>query len=113
MSAVAGGSYARFEENLHKLGEIAWHLLEKLGKGRDRVLRILERQYPAEEQYWSVKKLYSLAMFMPVFLQIGMKHFDRLMYVDTHSGPGLAKLGPKEDEVVPGLPHPPDHVLSE
>lgn len=103
MSAGAGGSYARFEDNLHKLGELAQHLLERLG-GRESVLRILERRYPTEERYWSVKKLYSLAMFIPVFLQIGMKHFDRLVYVDTHSGPGLAKLGPEEDEVVPGSP---------
>ena len=99
------GYYQRFEEYLHEMRELALSILDEL-KSEERIIRnfFMQRYSSAKEQYWSIKKLYSFAMFLPVFLQIGLSHFDRLVYIDTHAGPGLAKVGPEEGEVVLGSP---------
>jgi len=103
--------YKRFEEYLSYLRETALNfLLEMETSGQKAVRNILSKMYPGKnERYWSIKKLYALAMFLPVFLQIGLAYkrkgrFDKIVYIDTHSGPGWAKVGPGEDEILPGSP---------
>lgn len=101
--------YRRFEEYLGRFRELALELLGEIVSDPI-VRRFFSEKYSEKvEQYWSIKKLYSLAMFLPVFLQIGLSYLDKglftdLVYVDTHAGPGLAKVGPEEDDVVPGSP---------
>ncbi|RLF07622.1 MAG: hypothetical protein DRJ60_02270 [Thermoprotei archaeon] len=98
--------YERFEQYLYKLRELALGIMDNLDDNDKRIIRgFFKRQYPSpREHYWSIKKLYCFAMFLPVFLQIGLSYFDKLIYIDTHAGPGLAKIGPEEDEFVPGSP---------
>jgi three-Cys-motif partner protein len=57
-----------------------------------------------KEHYWTLKKLISLAMYIPMFIQIGRNYFDRLIYVDTHAGPGLARIGNDDRDWVLGSP---------
>ena len=57
-----------------------------------------------KEHYWSITKLFRHAMYIPMFLQIGKSNFSELIYIDTHSGPGLARIGPKSNEIVLGSP---------
>lgn len=47
----------------------------------------------ASERYWALRKLFALAVFLPVFLRVGRSRFDRLVYVGTHAGVGPAKVG--------------------
>jgi len=91
--------------------EAALDILSKLGEhGRGYLESFFKDYYPTgTEHYWTLKKLFSLAMYIPMFLQIGLKAikkrtFDSLVYVDTHAGPGLAKVGTDPDEVVLGSP---------
>jgi three-Cys-motif partner protein len=105
------GNYKKFEENLSYLRENALNFLSEMDSLDQKAVRnILSKVYPGhKERYWSIKKLYALAMFLPVFLQIGLTYkkkgrFDKIVYIDTHSGPGWAKVGPSEDEILPGSP---------
>ena len=82
---------------------IALDLLDRLPEEEKRQVRaFFDTYYPASEHHWSVKKLYAHAMYIPMFLQIGRRYFDRLVYIDTHSGPGLARIGSHERDIVLG-----------
>jgi len=95
----------KFEQYLSEMHKKALEIMGFLGRDAEKVRRFFKRQYPGhKEQYWSVKKLYSLAMYLPMFLQIGMTYFKNIIYIDTHAGPGLAKLGPGDNEIVLGSP---------
>jgi len=103
--------YKSFEEYLGLMHRKAVEILQNLNENdRKYANMFFEKYYPAEkEHYWSLKKLYSLAMFIPMFLQIGLKAkkrklFNEIIYVDTHAGPGLAKVGPHEKDIVLGSP---------
>lgn len=97
--------YKRFEKHLFKLNRLALQTLEGLGQDRAIVERFFKEKYSGEsEKIWSIKKLYSLAMYIPMFLQIGLSHFEEIIYLDTHAGPGFAKTGPRSNEVIAGSP---------
>lgn len=97
--------YERFQRYLHVMHNIALNLLDGLPEEEKRQVRaFFDTYYPVSEHYWSVKKLYAHAMYIPMFLQIGRRYFDRLVYIDTHSGPGLAKIGSHERDIVLGSP---------
>ncbi|WP_338253044.1 three-Cys-motif partner protein TcmP [Pyrodictium abyssi] len=75
---------------------------------KNQVQVFFDKYYPTKEQhYWSVTKLFAHAMYIPMFLQIGLHNvakgkFSKLVYIDTHSGPGLAKIGGDERDIVLG-----------
>jgi three-Cys-motif partner protein len=110
MSKVAKRSshsdYEKFKEYLFEMHERALRVYHRLSPVRKEYLRsYFEGNFKEiREHYWTLRKLYCLAMYIPMFLQIGMKHFDKVVYVDTHAGPGLAKIGEGEDELVLGSP---------
>lgn len=100
-----GHQYEEFEKHLFKLNRLALQALGELEQDRIIVEKFFKERYSEEsEKIWSVKKLYSLAMFIPMFLQIGLSYFSRVVYLDTHAGPGLAKIGPRDNEVIAGSP---------
>ena len=98
--------YERFTHYLGIMHQKALELLDSLNDAdRRTVSAFFEKYYPTKrEHYWSITKLFCHAMYVPMFLQIGKKYFPKLIYVDTHSGPGLAKIGAGEDEIVLGSP---------
>lgn len=98
--------FERFRRYVHILREEALQLIQSLPPNDEKVVTNFFNKYYKEEKehYWSITKLFAHAMYIPMFLQIGRKHFDRLVYIDTHSGPGLARIGPDPDEVVLGSP---------
>ncbi|MCE4625531.1 MAG: three-Cys-motif partner protein TcmP [Desulfurococcales archaeon] len=98
--------FERFKTYIHKLREEAIQLVDSLPPNDKKiVLAFFSRYYREEkEHYWSITKLFAHAMYIPMFLQIGRANFDRLIYIDTHSGPGLARIGPADDEIVLGSP---------
>jgi len=105
------GEYERFKQYLHLMHSNALDLLSNLNeKDRKHVYKFFKEYYPTQkEHYWTLKKLFSLAMYIPMFLQIGISAiekgiFDSVIYVDTHAGPGLAKVGKDNREVVLGSP---------
>jgi len=86
-------------------------LLRELDEGhKKKLLSFFGSAYRGSgDHYWSLTKLFCHATYIPMFLQIGLKNveigrFSELVYVDTHAGPGLAKIGRREDEVVLGSP---------
>jgi three-Cys-motif partner protein len=98
------GKYKDFIERLNKLKnyvsvmyDFAKQLIEAL-KGNKITLNQYIKEYYGrlKEHYWTAKKLLILALYLPMFLQIGRKHFDAVIYVDTHAGPGLAVIGAEE-----------------
>ncbi len=97
--------YEAFTEYLDIMHQKALDILNSLSVDDKRVVEAyLERRASAEEHYWTSLKLFYHAMYIPMFIQIGSSHFETLIYIDTHAGPGLAKIGPKDDEVVLGSP---------
>jgi len=99
--------FQRFQEYMGLMHERAVKLYEALDPSYRKRLEQLQgqgKQDRSQEHYWTAYKLYAVAMFIPVFIQIGMKHFPRLVYVDTHAGPGLAKIGGGEKEYQLGSP---------
>ena len=98
--------YERFTHYLGIMHQKALELLNSLNKtDRKAVSTFFDKYYPTKsEHYWSVTKLFCHAMYIPMFLQIGRKYFPKLIYIDTHSGPGLAKIGYGEKEIVLGSP---------
>ena len=98
--------YERFTHYLHIMHEQALDLLDSLDeKSKTTVETLLSRIYQGiKEHYWSITKLFYHAMYIPMFLQIGKANFKNTIYIDTHSGPGLARVGPEEDEIVLGSP---------
>lgn len=104
-------SYDKFKEYLHVMHEQAIEIMNTLDQ-RDKqyVESFFQNYYPTQkEHYWSLKKLFTLAMYIPMFLQIGMSvvnkgKFDALIYIDTHAGPGLAKVGDNKKDIVLGSP---------
>jgi three-Cys-motif partner protein len=94
--------YERFMDDLYKMNKEALEIYIDLDDVDKQFLRSLSGEQ--EEHYWTLKKLASLAMYIPMFIQIGRKHFDRLIYVDTHAGPGLARIGNDEREWFLGSP---------
>ncbi len=98
--------FERFKNYIHKLREEAIQLVNSLPRNDSRIVSVFFRDYYREEKehYWSITKLFADAMYIPMFLQIGRKNFDKLIYIDTHSGPGLARIGPADDEIVLGSP---------
>lgn len=103
------GQYRRFAEYLHLMHREALRIYGELSE-RPFVRMFFRYRYgDVSEQYWGAKKLYSLAMFLPTFLQIGLAYkrkglFSNLVYLDTHAGPGLAKIGGEDHEVILGSP---------
>lgn len=104
-------SYDRFKEYLHVMHEQAVEIINTLNQSdKQYVEHFFQNYYPTQkEHYWSLKKLFTLAMYIPMFLQIGMSAIDReifdaLIYIDTHAGPGLARVGNNEKDVVLGSP---------
>ncbi|RLG43450.1 MAG: hypothetical protein DRN78_01800, partial [Thermoproteota archaeon] len=105
------GNYEAFKEYLHIMHTKALELMENLSEEDQRYLNnFFGRFYKTtKEHYWSLKKLFSMAMYIPMFLLIGISwkgrnFFDGLVYIDTHSGAGLAKIGTDERDVVLGSP---------
>ena len=98
--------YERFTHYLGIMHQKALELLNSLNEAdRNTVSIFFDKYYPTKsEHYWSVTKLFCHAMYIPMFLQIGKKHFPKLVYIDTHSGPGLAKIGDDEKDIVLGSP---------
>lgn len=104
-------SYDRFKEYLYVMHKQAVEIMNTLNQSdRQYVEHFFRNYYPTQkEHYWSLKKLFTLAMYIPTFLQIGMSavdrgRFDALIYIDTHAGPGLAKVGINEKDIVLGSP---------
>lgn len=103
--------YERFTHYLGIMHTKALELLDSLhDEQRKQVNTFFEKYYPTSEQhYWSVTKLFAHAMYIPMFLQIGLSYvdkglFSKVVYVDTHSGPGLAKIGSDPRDIVLGSP---------
>ncbi len=98
--------YERFTHYLHIMHEQALDLLNSMDESdRATVEALLSRLYRGvKEHYWSITKLFYHAMYIPMFLQIGKANFRSLAYIDTHSGPGLARVGQEKDEIVLGSP---------
>lgn len=86
--------------------ETAINIVEHLSeKDKRRVYAFFNIYYATPtEHIWSITKLYTHAMYIPMLLQIGMSHFNRIIYIDTHAGPGLAKIGSDEKEIILGSP---------
>lgn len=89
----------------------ALELLDGLSdKDKSTVENFFKNVYKQEkEHYWSITKLFYHAIYIPMFLQIGKKQMDKkrfsdLIYIDTHSGPGIAKIGADEKDVILGSP---------
>lgn len=106
-------NYERFKQYLHIMHNEALNIMHSLDTtDQQYVSRFFSNFYPTQkEHYWSLKKLFCLAMYTPMFLQIGLSHknklnksFDALIYVDTHAGPGLAKVGNDDKDIVLGSP---------
>jgi len=105
------GNYENFKQYLNLMHERAAQIIEMF-RDRDRELQQLDELLKEGEQaehYWTLKKLFSLAMYIPMFLLIGRSsfekgHCDGLIYIDTHAGPGLAKVGKERQEIVLGSP---------
>ncbi len=103
--------YSRFTHYLGIMHNKALELLDSLhSEQRKQVDMFFRKYYPTSEQhYWSVTKLFAHAMYIPMFLQIGLHNvnkglFSKVVYVDTHSGPGLAKIGNDPQDIVLGSP---------
>ena len=98
--------YERFTRYLGIMHQKALELLDSLNDAdRRAVSTFFKNYYPTKrEHYWSITKLFCHAMYIPMFLQIGKSYFRKLIYIDTHSGPGLAKIGAGENEIVLGSP---------
>jgi len=98
--------YDRFEYYLGKMHYKALELLNSLDTREKKLVEVyFERYYrTSSEHLWSVTKLFAHAMYVPMFLQIGFNNFSRTIYIDTHSGPGLAKIGKEEHDIVLGSP---------
>jgi len=103
--------YDSFRLYLNEMNIIALKILNDINDSdRKFIYEFFKKYYPGQkEHYWTLKKLFSLAMYIPMFLQIGLKkveegYFDGVVYVDTHAGPGLAKIGDEENEIVLGSP---------
>jgi len=103
--------YESFKNYLSTMHIKAIEVMNNLGDvDRGYIEKFFQDYYPTKkEHYWSLKKLFSLAMYIPMFLQIGLtavekKFFDAIIYVDTHAGPGLAKVGGDEKDIVLGSP---------
>jgi len=103
--------YESFKQYLGLMHMRALEIMNRLSDSdRQYITDFFEKYYPTkQEHYWSLKKLFSLAMYIPMFLQIGLAaiergKFDAVIYVDTHAGPGLAKVGKDTEEVVLGSP---------
>lgn len=98
-------SYDRFKEHLSEMHRKAISILKLLNEEEQyRLKNFLNKCYPSQEHYWAVKKLFCHAMYIPMFLIIGRKHFKKLVYIDTHAGPGLAKIGRGDNEIILGSP---------
>jgi len=103
--------YEKFKKYLSIMHEKAVEIMNILNhEDRRYIEKFFTQYYPTkQEHYWSLKKLFCLAMYIPIFLQIGMSAvergiFDTLIYIDTHSGPGLAKVGADPEDIVLGSP---------
>ncbi len=99
--------FQRFQEYIGLMHKKAVELYGALDSPHRKWLEQLQgqdKQEKSQEHYWTAYKLYAVAMFIPVFIQIGMKHFQKLVYVDTHAGPGLAKIGGGASEYQLGSP---------
>ena len=99
--------YDTFVNYLSIMHNEAINLLKTLDSNdREYILSVFFREYygTPKEHYWSITKLFRHAMYIPMFLQIGRRYFRELVYIDTHSGPGLAKIGSDDDEIVLGSP---------
>ncbi len=111
--------YTRFVERLkdmHKVAKKLLDLIESSGNlGKMKILQrsgyrplhtdsINPREAKEEEHYWTLSKLFIHAMYIPMFIQIGKKYFDELIYIDTHSGAGLVRVGGDKNDVVLGSP---------
>lgn len=58
---------------------------------------------------WSLKKLFVLAGYIPMYLRIIHRYAvdlgcSKIAYIDLYSGPGLSYIGPERDYVVLGSP---------
>ena len=84
----------------------ALDLLDNLsGEDKKIVDKFFHEVYRQErEHYWSITKLFYHAMYIPMFLQIAQKYYPEQVYIDTHSGPGLAKIGGSDRDVILGSP---------
>lgn len=77
--------------------DIAKQLIEALKDNKTILNQYIKSHYERlKEHYWTAKKLLILALYIPMFLQIGRKHFNTIIYIDTHAGPGLAMIGEEE-----------------
>lgn len=96
----------RLEEYLYIQRTEALDIISKLDpKDKTNLNNFFTEFYNKETlHYWSITKLFVHAAYIPIFLQIGRKHFDRLVYIDTHSGPGIAKIWSGEEDVIIGSP---------
>ena len=98
--------YERFTHYLSIMHRKALELLDGLNDEDQRIVEnFFVNTYKQEkEHYWSITKLFYHAMYIPIFLQIAKKHFREQVYIDTHSGPGLAKIGADKRDIVLGSP---------
>jgi three-Cys-motif partner protein len=87
----------KLKNHVSALHDIANQLLEALKDNKTTLNQYIKKYYERlKEHYWTTKKLLILALYIPMFLQIGRKHFDTIIYIDTHAGPGLAMIGKEE-----------------
>jgi len=97
--------YDRFRIHLNEMHKEAIDVLNGISQFyKSMVLDYFSRFCRGKEHYWSIKKLFCHAMYIPMFLIIGRKYFERLIYIDTHAGLGLAKVGEAENEIILGSP---------
>ncbi|MEM2136812.1 MAG: three-Cys-motif partner protein TcmP [Candidatus Methanomethylicia archaeon] len=105
-------NYERFKKYLYIMHKSSLDIVNGLNKNYKKFIfeKFFKNFYRTEhEHYWTLKKLFSLAMYIPMFLQRGMSAsnkggYDGLIDFETHAGPGLAKVGVKRDEIVLGAP---------
>ncbi len=99
-------TYEKLSRYLYLMNHKAIKIYNKLPKLYRRAIdKYFEKQYStAGGHYWTIAKLYSHAMYIPIFLQIGKQYFDKFTYIDTHAGPGIAKIAKEKEDIMLGSP---------
>jgi len=98
-------SYDRFKTHLNEMHKEAINILSDISQlYKPKILDYFSKYCHGKEHYWSIKKLFCHAMYIPMFLIIGRRYFEKLIYIDTHAGLGLSKVGEDNKEIILGSP---------